>query len=455
MHLALPELGPIRVRRASLPPPDAKLIAGLGGLSHLAVLDSAALGRYTLVAASPLARLVWRPGRGEVLVPGGARAREDDLRALLSDALVATTAPRPAPLPLGPGWIGFFGYGLRVAFEDVPERHPDETGIADVDLSYYPATAVHDAREATWWIVWREGAENAARTLSACLNRAVSAPPECVVSGAPQPCTAPDAYLDAVRRAVEYIHAGDVFQVNYAHEFRAPFAGDPLALYLSLRRKNPAPYSAFLDLGRGQALLSTSPELFLRLRGRDVETRPIKGTRPRGATVEQDERLKEMLRRSEKDAAELAMIVDLERNDLSRVCRPGSVKVVEECAIESYATVHHRVAEVKGTLEEGTNRVDLLAATFPGGSISGAPKVRAMEIIDELEAGRRGPYTGSIGILTDDGNMDLNIAIRTTVLADGLARVHVGGGIVADSDPGAEYEETLDKGRAIFEALQP
>jgi para-aminobenzoate synthetase component 1 len=263
-----------------------------------------------------------------------------------------------------------------------------------------------------------------------------------------------ETYLAAVRRAVEYIHAGDAFQVNYAHEFQATYRGEPLELYLRLREANPAPYGAYLDLGRENAVLSTSPELFLRVRGHEVLTRPIKGTRPRGADAESDRRLRDELRKSEKDAAELAMIVDLERNDLGRVCAPGTIRVVSDAEIESYATVHHRVAEVRGEMEEGYDRADLLAATFPGGSITGAPKVRAMEIIDELEAGRRGPYTGAIGIFSDDGNMDLNIAIRTAVLARGRVRVHVGGGIVADSLPEAEYEETLAKGRGIFEALK-
>jgi len=191
------------------------------------------------------------------------------------------------------------------------------------------------------------------------------------------------------------------------------------------------------------------------VRGPEVVTRPIKGTRPRGADPARDEELREELRVSEKDTAELAMIIDLERNDLGRVCVPGSVIVRDPARIESYASVHHRVAEVTGTLEAGYGLVDLIAASFPGGSITGAPKVRAMEIIDELESAPRGPYTGSVGILTDDGNMELNIAIRTVVLARGEARLHVGGGIVADSGPEAEYEETLAKGRALFEALRP
>ncbi len=401
-----------------------------------------------------MARMLWGPRGGEVAIPGGARVREPDFPALLRECLSATEAPRPGPLPYGPGWIGLFGYGLRVAFEEVPERHPDLTGIADVDLSYYPAVAVHDARDGCWWLVWRDGAEDSARTLGACLRSPSPALPG-GVSGPPTPSISKEAYLAAVAAAVEYIRAGDIFQVNYAHGFEAPYSGAPLALYRALREGNPAPFGAFLDLGRGSALLSTSPELFLELHGRAVRTRPIKGTRRRGATPEEDRALAEALSASAKDHAELAMIIDLERNDLGRVCRPGTIRVSDPGRIESFASVHHRVATVEGVLEEGADRVDLLQATFPGGSITGAPKVRAMEIIDELEAARRGAYTGSIGILTDDGGMVLNIAIRTATLARGTLRIAVGGGIVADSVPEAEYDETLAKGAAMFRALEP
>jgi len=454
MRLDLPELGPLRAERCQYPPPGAGLVSALRTATHAALLDSASGGRYTILGVSPLARLRWSAGRGEIRLPGGARVREDSPTTLLRAALGTTAVQRTEPLPYGPGWIGLFGYGLRAAFEDVPERHPDETGIADVDLAYYPAVAVHDAQDECWWILWRGGSENAARTLRALL---ATRGPDVIggVTRAPEARITRDEYLRAVERAVEYVHAGDVFQVNFAHEFRAPCRGDALALYGRLRDSNPAPYGAYLDLGEGRAVLSTSPELFVGVSGREVLTRPIKGTRPRGTTTEEDKRLAAELMASEKDAAELAMIVDLERNDLGRVCEPGSIVVREEAAIESYAAVHHRVATVTGRLEEGSDRIDLLRAAFPGGSITGAPKVRAMEIIDELESSRRGPYTGSIGILTDEGGMELNIAIRTAVVGGDIVRVHVGGGIVADSEPVAEYEETLDKGRALFAALQP
>ena len=442
MPFALPALGRILAKRVDLPPPGPELFGRLGGLRQPALLDSAAGGRYTLVAAAPLARLRWTAGG------------KQDFPALLREALAATQSPGPAPLPLGPGWIGVFGYGLRRAFEHVPERHREQSAIPDVSLGYFPAVAIHDAREEVWRFLWREGAEQSLRALQAGLLCAAR-PLGFRIIERPKPRTGKQDYLIAVRRTIEYIHAGDVFQVNYAHEFQARHEGDPLALYLALRRHNPAPYSAFLGLGEDCAILSTSPELFLSVRGRRIVTRPIKGTRPRDQYPRRDAEQIAALRQSAKDAAELAMIVDLERNDLGRVCAPGSVVVADRGRIESYASVHHLVAEVTGELEEGRDRVDLLAAAFPGGSITGAPKVRAMEIIDEIEVGRRGPYTGAMGLLTDDGNMELNIAIRTPILARGVVHIHVGGGIVADSDPHAEYQETLDKGRAIFEALAP
>jgi para-aminobenzoate synthetase component 1 len=396
MRLELPDLGRLRAERVDLPPPDAALLARLRGLHRVALLDSAAGGRFTLVAASPLARLTWTAAGGEVALPGGARARQPDFTPLLREALQLTALPGTAPLPLGPGWIGQLGYGLRAAFETVPERHADSTGIADADLSYYPAVAVFDHRDQAWWFLFREQCADHLRPLHACLLRATDRPGFAV--GPVEARIGRDEYLAAVARAVEYVHAGDVFQVNYAHEFRAPFRGSPLGLYLALRESNPAPFCAYLDLGEQSAVLSTSPELFLRVRNGAVVTRPIKGTRPRGADDDADAALRTELERSEKDAAELAMIVDLMRNDLGRVCRPGSVEVARGSFIESYASVHHRVAEVVGELEPGRDRAELLRASFPGGSITGAPKIRAMEIIDELETARRGPYTGSIGV---------------------------------------------------------
>jgi para-aminobenzoate synthetase component 1 len=266
-------------------------------------------------------------------------------------------------------------------------------------------------------------------------------------------------YIAAVRKALDYIRAGDVFQVNLAQRFTSRDVGnpicrpDPLTLYNRLKERSPAPYSAFLrwdDL----AIASSSPELFYETRGRRIVTSPIKGTRPRGLTPEDDRRLAAELQASEKDRAELTMIVDLERNDLGRVCEYGSVRVVEPRAIESFAQVHHLMATVEGQLREGIGPMDVVRAVFPGGSITGAPKIRAMEIIDELEPDRRGVYTGAIGYFGMGGVSCFNIAIRTLQIEADTVHYSVGGGIVADSDPEAEYEETLHKGAALRQVLE-
>jgi para-aminobenzoate synthetase component 1 len=261
-----------------------------------------------------------------------------------------------------------------------------------------------------------------------------------------------DGYCAVVEKAREYIAAGDIFQVNISQRFSLPARKDPWQVYKKLREINPAPMAAFLDFG-GQVVVSASPERFLSVKGDLVETRPIKGTRPRGGDPAEDRYWRNELWNSAKDRAELVMIVDLERNDLGRVCRVGSVKVPELYRVEEYATVFHLVSTVVGELERGKDLVDLLLAAFPGGSITGAPKIRAMEIIEELEPVRRGIYCGSIGYLGFDGDADLNIVIRTLVFSGGKIYFQVGGGITIDSDPEAEYLETLDKARALVRAL--
>jgi para-aminobenzoate synthetase component 1 len=256
-----------------------------------------------------------------------------------------------------------------------------------------------------------------------------------------------------VARVRDYIIAGDIFQANLSQRFEAPLEEDPWRLYRRLREVNPAPFAAYLEFD-GVAVASASPERFLLLdTAGQVETRPIKGTRPRGVSPEHDAALSRALHDSGKDRAENLMIVDLLRNDLSRTCAPGTVRVPELFALEGFRTVHHLVSTVTGTLAPGHEATDLLATTFPGGSITGAPKVRAMEIIAELEPSRRGIYCGSIGYLSVTGAMDTSIVIRTFVCLAGRAFFSAGGGIVADSDPAQEYEETLDKARALIGAL--
>jgi para-aminobenzoate synthetase component 1 len=261
-----------------------------------------------------------------------------------------------------------------------------------------------------------------------------------------------DGYLIAARRAIEYVHAGDCFQVNLSQRLLHQATLSPLELYGRLRERNPAPFAGYFDLG-DFVVASASPERFLRVEDGLVETRPIKGTRPRGATPEEDRRRRQELRQSAKDRAENVMIIDLLRNDLGRVCSYGSVRVSEVCRLESYRTVHHLVSAVVGRLRPGLGPTDLLRAAFPGGSVTGAPKVRAMEIIAELEPTARGPYCGSLGYIGFDGTMDTNILIRTFTIGRGWVQFPVGGGIVADSTPEAEYEETLHKAEGLLRAL--
>jgi para-aminobenzoate synthetase component I len=259
-------------------------------------------------------------------------------------------------------------------------------------------------------------------------------------------------YLSAVEAVRRYIVDGDVYQVNLSQRFQAPFAGDPFDCFATMYAANPAPFFAYINAGDHQ-IVSTSPERFIQLSNGSVETRPIKGTRPRGATPAEDDGLRTELSESAKEDAELSMIVDLLRNDIGKVCRPGSVRVVEHKRLEAYRNVHHLVSIVKGELDPGMDAVDLLRATFPGGSITGCPKIRAMEIIDELEPVRRHVYTGGIGYVGFDGTMDLSIAIRTATFTGGKVVFSVGGGIVFDSDPASEFEETLHKGRTLMNTL--
>ncbi len=263
-----------------------------------------------------------------------------------------------------------------------------------------------------------------------------------------------EAYLAAIGRAKEYIRQGDIYQVNLSQRFSTDLTMPPFELYKRLRQINPAPFAAYLDCGDVK-MISASPERFLKIdaKNRYIETRPIKGTRPRGKTTIEDERLKNALINSAKDRAEHVMIVDLERNDLGRVCEYGSVKWAELMVLEQYATVSHLVSKVNGRLRADADAADCLMNCFPGGSITGAPKIRAMEIIDELEPAKRSAYTGAIGYIGFNGNMDTNIVIRSFINKGDKLHFQVGGGIVSDSDPEAEYQETLDKAGALMEAV--
>lgn len=335
----------------------------------------------------------------------------------------------------GSQWIGYLGYDLGRLFEALPGQPHDELRLPLFAFAEFEVL---------------EG-DPVARVCDSCAQPARVESP-CHETTQPVSTFTRDQYVAAVRRAIEYIEAGDVFQVNLSQRFAAPLRDDPIWIYNRLLESTPARFGGYLDFG-DFVLVCNSPELFLRVSpdpasgSREVITRPIKGTRANvlGAGAE--------LLASVKDAAELNMIVDLERNDLGRVCQIGSVSVSEPRKIEAHPTVYHGVATIRGVLREDVGLVDLLRATFPGGSVTGAPKIRAMQIIDELEPVRRGPYCGAIGYLGGDGRIEFNVAIRTMIIKGDTVHVPVGGGIVADSDPAAEYAETLVKARAMLGAL--
>jgi len=476
-----------------IPAPDpVESCARFRGMPYLLFLDSARdperLGRYSFLAADPAI----------VVHSKGARAWSLDTRTgtetpLATHALAAVRellAPHQADAipdlpPFQGGAAGYIAYDWASVLERLPSPRYDDLAIPDVVFPIYDWVIAWDHLERRAWIIstgfpvaGSEKSQYCSDRLTLVRDRlasyslsteilsqipaahATEHAPSYPVSDAELPAHLDlrssfthRGYLDALTRVREYIIAGDIFQANLSQRFEAPLTEPPWALYKRLRAINPAPFAAFLEYG-DLTIASASPERFLRLNlERQIEARPIKGTRPRGVYPAHDAALGRALQESAKDRAENLMIVDLMRNDLSRVSLPGSVRVPELFALERYATVHHLVSTVTGTLESGRDAVDLLSATFPGGSITGAPKVRAMEIIAELEPSRRGVYCGSIGYISLTGVMDTSIVIRTYQAVRGRVYFSAGGGIVADSDPEQEYRETFDKARALIRAL--
>ncbi|MCK1517556.1 aminodeoxychorismate synthase component I [Bradyrhizobium sp. 190] len=435
---------------------------------HLTFLDSAArhelLGRYSYLSCDPFSTYMVADGQASC----NGEALEGDPWKVLRTLLAKY--PQEHRLDLPPfqgGAAGFLAYDLNRTLEQLPAPAIPGLGLPQSVLHFYDVVVSYDHHDDRCWIVstgWpeqdparrSERARRRADEFAALLaspksprNRALGTP------GGWHSNFSRDGYIAAVQRVVDLILAGDVFQANIAQRFSARMSPsfDPLAFYCQLRLVNPAPFAALLRYGK-LTIASSSPERFLKLAGQKVETRPIKGTIARSANSEEDQRRAEILVASEKDRAENIMIVDLLRNDLSRVCTPHSVEVPALCNLESYASVHHLVSIVTGELAEEQDAVTLLRACFPGGSITGAPKVRSMEIIAEIERVARDVYCGAIGFIGFNGHMDTNIAIRTVTIDDGLAVFHAGGGITAMSDPEAEYEETLAKTQRIFDAFR-
>jgi len=432
-----------------IPCPDPWDVARkLAHLPHLLFLDSAdrhpERGRHSYVTADPVEFL----HEYEPTIQPGKQPYRTDLP------------------PFQGGLAGLFGYGLGRTFEAIPNHRIDDLTTPDIALGHYDFVVSFDHTQHRAWIIVLTSAKrlNQIRELldvsiperfAISIQQAEPQGPQFSLPGYRFVTSnfSPNGYRDAVRRAIEYVHAGDVFQVNIAQRLLAPLHEHPLELYGRLRERNPAPFACYFDAGDFQ-IVSASPERFLKVTDGEVITQPIKGTRPRGRTPEEDAVLLHDLVTNPKDRAENVMIVDLLRNDLGRVCEFGSVMVPKVCEVETYRFVHHLVSEVRGKLRVGKTPFDLLRAAFPGGSVTGAPKVRAMEIIAELEPTARGPYCGSVGFIGFNGCMDTNILIRTFTAGNGWLQFPVGGGIVADSDPDREYEETLHKAAGLLRALQ-
>lgn len=485
----------VRFVQVDVPPDPAWLFQALGGpgKQHGFLFESALaggpLGRYSWAGVDPTLVIEAKDNRVKLVRGGAAETFIDEPLAVLEHYLKEfALPPGEAPLPFWGGAAGYLSYDLGRRLEALPQIASDDLVMPDILLGFYHSVVGVDHLSGKVFAcaapLPREtaaAAQNRAEKLASRLERqaakALSAPAgrpgenlpgdrqlsssvntmaqmgELSLEGIGTHFTR-ESYCRAIGQAKEYIAAGDIFQVNIAQRLSARMTADPWQLYADLRRLNPAPFASYLAFP-GYKIVGASPERFLQLKGRRVVTRPIKGTRPRGRDEAADRAMREELWNSVKDRAELTMIIDLERNDLGRVCEVGTVRVPELFSLEEYPTVFHLVSTVEGLLAKGKSVVDLLRATFPGGSITGAPKIRAMEIIEELEPVRRGIYTGSTGWIGFHGDADLNIVIRTVVVKEGLAHIHVGGGITADSDPGAEYEETLDKARALLRALIP
>jgi para-aminobenzoate synthetase component 1 len=399
--------------------------------------------RLTLIGCAPSAELrIHADGS----MTGPVRSA-DPLRAV--EEFVADE-PGDLPFPYA-GVVGYLAYEFGRFTEPPRDGAPADPDVPLAVLRRHDPVLVHERSRGQYALVCRDGASARAPWLEG-----LAAPPpvwEGPIAGAPlAPLLPRERYLAAARRVLDYLAAGDAYQVNLTQPFAAPLVGPPWALFAALARRHPVPHGAYLDLGSVQ-LLANSPELFLRRRGARVETRPIKGTRPRGAGLARDAALVAELQGDAKERAEHVMIVDLERNDLGRVSEAGSVTVEPFAQVESHPTVHHLVSSVSGLLRPGVGLADLLRATFPGGSITGAPKVRAMEIIRELEPWPRGAYTGAFGLFHPAGDLELGLAIRSAVLARDTIRYHAGGGIVADSDPERELAEAWLKTAALRLAL--
>ena len=451
----------------NIPPPE-ELFNSLAPYPYTFFLDSALkdkkLGRFSFLGCEPF--LIFK-SKGDSISLEWQDGRRESFKAnpfcALKDIFKRYRCENPDKnLPFTSGGVGYFSYDLKNFVEEIPDISEDDLDLPDCIMGFYDVVIIYDNFKNAGYIASSGLPYSGRKATSHRDNRLEEfkerighsdrrAKNNIFHNGSTGLTSnfSRAGYIKAIKKAKEYIKNGDIYQVNLSQRFEADLAGLPWQFYSKLRTVSPAPFASYLGFG-DMAILSSSPERFLLKRGSYIETRPIKGTRPRGADKVHDMHLERELKRSVKDNAEHIMIVDLERNDIGRICEYGTVNLAESAAIERYANVFHLVSTVSGRLREGIDAIDCLLATFPGGSITGAPKIRSMEIIEELEPIKRSLYTGAIGYISFDGNMDTSIVIRTLITKGDKAYFSVGGVIVADSDPESEYQETLDKAQGLM-----
>ncbi|MFQ5427853.1 MAG: aminodeoxychorismate synthase component I [Thermodesulfobacteriota bacterium] len=426
--------------------------------------------RYSTVGAAPFMRLTLPVNGKTVELKNAPEGLQKILKGEENSALFQTlstimkylrTTGKAGPFPFNGGAAGFFSYDLKDSLFKLPPVRPEKDkkglGLPLASLGFYDNIYVYDHSVDKGYIVSRSPEEKSSKDFFDCIEDAANCdkmdrPPVYNMATPLTSNTTKEEYIRNLQRAKEYIAAGDIYQINLSQRLSAPYSGDAFSLYEGLIRENPTPFSSFFDF-HGFQILSNSPERLLKVSGQSIETCPIKGTRPRGATAVEDALNKKELAENIKERAEHVMIVDLERNDLGRVAIPGTVRVENFQEIKSFSKVHHMISTVRGRAPGHTDPFMILKDIFPGGSITGAPKIRAMEIIDELESVPREVYTGALGFMDYTGDMDLSITIRTAIIKDSRLNLHVGGGIVADSIPEAEYDETILKAMDFLSLL--
>lgn len=420
------------------------------------------LGKFSFIGFDPLAVFKAKDDKIEI-VEGNSRHEFTNSKSLdiFQNFFDKYAKNHKSPFPFSGGFVGFLSYDLCRKIEKIPSIAEDDKNIPDICFGLYDGIFVYDHNRRECLIIAHginKPAENIIKDLTAVIKRANKKikyvkPPQEKIKNKINSNFSKQEYIKSIGRVKRYIKNGDIYQVNLTQRFETKYTKDPWLLYQRLRNINPAPFSSFIDYGDFQ-IISSSPERFFCVDNRKIQTRPIKGTIARGQNNQQDILNKKILLNSEKDKSELIMIVDVVRNDLGRISKIGTVKVEKLFSLEKYPTVYHLVSTVTGELREDVKFADIIKATFPGASITGAPKIRAMEIIDELEPTRRNIYTGSIGYLDFNGNMDFNIVIRTIILKGGKAFFQAGGGIVWDSDKESEYKESILKAKALQKAVE-